>query len=498
MDKKVLSLKGITKSFPGVLALDNVSVDFYEGEVHALLGENGAGKSTLIKIISGAIVPDCGKIVIGEHEFLRMTPVVAIEKGISVIYQEFNLVESLSAAENIYMNEKFGRFVDYRKMEALAVELFKQFKLVMDPRVKIRELSPAKMQIVEIIKAISKNTRLLIMDEPTAPLSASEVEVLFEIINQLKQRNISIIYISHRMDEIFRISDKVTVMRDGCYIKTLRTADTSRDELIKLMVGRDLKESYPKRLNPPGEIALTVENLTGNGVSNISFKLRKGEILGIAGLVGSGRTELASVIFGAAKMESGCIYINGRKVKIAAPYEAIENNIGLIPEDRKNFGCLQDAEIGFNITLEILKEISHWCLVNRKEDKLRAEKFAKVLSIKAPSLKQRVRNLSGGNQQKVVLAKTLAAHSDIIIFDEPTRGIDVGAKQEIYKLMNNLAGEGKAILMISSDMEELLGMSDRVIVMCEGRLSGGVAKEDFSQEHILELASASHKRGGKL
>ncbi|NTV88754.1 MAG: sugar ABC transporter ATP-binding protein [Clostridiales bacterium] len=492
MDKKVLSIKGVSKSFPGVLALNNVSVDFHEGEVHALLGENGAGKSTLIKIIAGAIVPDRGKIEIDGQEFLHMTPGEAIKKGISVIYQEFNLVESLSAAENIYLNEKFGRFVDYGKMESNASELFKQFKLDMDPRVKIRELSPAKMQIVEIIKAISKNTRLLIMDEPTAPLSASEVEVLFDMIRQLKQRNISIIYISHRMDELFRISDKVTVMRDGCYIKTLRTSETSREELIKLMVGRDLNESYPGRRTQPGEIALTVENLTGNGVRNISFELKKGEILGIAGLVGSGRTELAMVIFGAARLEGGAVYINGRKAKISSPEDAIRNKIGLIPEDRKNFGCLQDAEVGFNITLEILKEISKLGLVNNKEDNQRSEKFARVLNIKTPSLKQRVRNLSGGNQQKVVLAKTLAAHSDILIFDEPTRGIDVGAKQEIYKLMNDLASEGKALLMISSDMEELLGMSDRVIVMCEGRLSGSLSKRDFSQERVLELASAAH------
>lgn len=489
MDKTILSLKNITKAYPGVLALNNVSIDFLEGEVHAILGENGAGKSTLIKIISGAIKPDGGKMVFTDGEYNYMTPSLSKEKGIEVIYQEFNLVEELSAAENIFLGEKMGIFCDKRKMEEEAEKIFKQFKLNLDPKALVRNLSPAKKQIVEIAKAISKNARILIMDEPSAPLSASEVEVMFDIINKIKKKNVLIIYISHRIDELFRISDRVTVMRDGQYITTLKTNETNRQELIGLMVGRKLKEDYPKRMKLAGEVALKVENLTGNGVRGISFEAKKGEILGVAGLVGSGRTEMAEVIFGAKKLEKGNIYINGERVEIKSPYDAIKHGIGLIPEDRKHLGCLQDADIEFNITLEILKNISRFLIINKEKSINITENFTKILNIKTPNIFQKVRNLSGGNQQKVVLAKTLAAESDIIIFDEPTRGIDVGSKQEIYKLMNQLADEGKAIIMITSDMEELLGMSDRIIVLSEGHFAGEVTKNKFDQKYIMELAS---------
>jgi len=330
------------------------------------------------------------------------------------------------------------------------------------------------------------------MDEPSAPLSVSEVEMMFNIIRQLKARGVTVIYISHRLEEVFRISDRVTVLRDGCYITTLNTAETSRQELIKLMVGRELKESYPARKNPPGEIALEVKHLTGNGNRDISFTARAGEILGIAGLVGAGRTELAQLIFGAVPAEKGEILISGNTAQIHSPLDAIRHKIGFLTEDRKGQGLFLEMSVKWNIIFPILKNISKYGVVDTKKEDQIAGHYKDRINIKTPSLTQKVINLSGGNQQKVVLAKALAAESDILIFDEPTRGIDVGAKQEIYHLMTELADLGKTILMISSDMEELLGMSDRIIVMCEGRLAGEVQKENFDQHYILDLASGTN------
>jgi ABC-type sugar transport system ATPase subunit len=330
------------------------------------------------------------------------------------------------------------------------------------------------------------------MDEPSAPLSVSEVEHMFEIIHQLKQKGVTIIYISHRLEEVFRISDRVSVMRDGRYVTTRLTKNTNRKELISLMVGRELKESYPSRSNPPGEIALEIRNLSGNGDEDISFSVRKGEILGISGLVGAGRTELAMLLFGAAPIEGGEIWVNGKPIKIHSPMDAIQHRIGLLPEDRKGKGLFLEMAVGWNISFPIIRRLSKYGIVDVKTENEIAEKYKQRIDIKTPSLEQRVINLSGGNQQKVVLAKSLAAESDILIFDEPTRGIDVGAKQEIYHLMCELANRGNAILMISSDMEELLGMSDRIIVLCEGKLAGEVRKEQFSQDYILDLASGMH------
>ena len=495
MDPKVvLSLENITKKYPGVLALNKVSMDFLEGEVHALLGENGAGKSTLIKAVAGAIDIDSGIIKINGQEYHRITPSLSKSLGIEVIYQEFNLVPTLSVAENIFLCEKSENSILFsaKEIEKKAVKVLDQFGVNIDPRSIVQDLSIAEQQIVEIAKAVSKNVKILIMDEPSAPLSVSEVEMMFKIINQLKMNGVTIIYISHRLEEVFQISDRVSVMRDGCYITTKNTKETNRQELINLMVGRELKESYPPRKNLPGEIALEVKNLTGNGVRNISFSVRKGEILGISGLVGAGRTELAQLIFGAAHMEQGEISINGNPVKIKSPSDAIKHRIGFLTEDRKGQGLFLEMAVKWNIVFPIIKQISKFGVVNTKKEDEIARKYKERINIKTPDLSQQVINLSGGNQQKVVLAKSLAAESDILIFDEPTRGIDVGAKQEIYHLMTELADNGIAILMISSDMEELLGMSDRIIVLCEGELVGEVQKDNFNQHYILDLASGTH------
>jgi len=495
MDAKVvLSLEKITKRYPGVLALNNVSIDFLEGEVHALLGENGAGKSTLIKAVAGAIDIDSGIIKINGQEYHKVTPSLSRSLGVEVIYQEFNLVPALSVAENIYLCEKSENSIlfNVKEMEKKAIKVLDQFGVKIDPRIMVQDLSIAEQQIVEIAKAVSKSVKILIMDEPSAPLSVSEVEMMFKIINQLKQNGVTVIYISHRLEEVFQISDRVSVMRDGCYVTTKNTKETNRQELINLMVGRELKESYPSRKNPPGEIALEVKNITGNGDRKISFSLRKGEILGISGLVGAGRTELAQLLFGAAHIEQGEILINGNPVKITSPTDAIKHRIGFLTEDRKGQGLFLEMAVKWNIVFPIGKQISKHGVVNTKKEDEIANHFKERMNIKTPSLLQQVINLSGGNQQKVVLAKSLAAESDILIFDEPTRGIDVGAKQEIYHLMTELADGGKAILMISSDMEELLGMSDRIIVLCEGELAGEVQKGQFNQNYILDLASGTN------
>jgi ribose transport system ATP-binding protein len=490
----ILSLKDLTKRYPGVLALNHVSFDLLEGEVHALLGENGAGKSTLIKAIAGAIDLDGGIITVNGQDHPKMTPHLSRSLGIEVIYQEFNLVPTMSVAENIFLGDRTGKspLVDFGTMKSKAREIFEPFNVDINPDALVRDLPPAKQQIVEIAKAVSKNVKILIMDEPSAPLSVSEVEHMFEIIRHLKQRGVTIIYISHRLEEVFRISDRVTVMRDGRYVATKLTKDTDRKELISLMVGRELKESYPSRSNPPGEIALEVKNLSGNGDKDISFSVRKGEILGISGLVGAGRTELAMLLFGAVPVEGGEIWVDGKPVQIRSPQDAIQQGIGLLTEDRKGQGLFLEMGVGWNISFPIIRKLSKYGVVNTRTENEIAEKYKQRINIKTPSLIQRVINLSGGNQQKVVLAKSLAAESDILIFDEPTRGIDVGAKQEIYNLMCELANNGIAILMISSDMEELLGMSDRIIVLCEGRLAGEVMREQFSQDYILDLASGTH------
>jgi ribose transport system ATP-binding protein len=489
MDEAVLSLEGVTKVYPGVVALKDFSLDFRPGEVHALLGENGAGKSTLIKIVAGAIEPNAGIIRIGNKPYSQLSPQQARNLGIEVIYQEFNLMPSLSAAENICYGERIGRLVNQRAMEKKAQALFDELEVSIDPRALVRDLPTSQQQIVEIAKAASRNARILIMDEPTAPLSMAEVEQLFKLIGKFKAQGTTIIYISHRIDELFTISDRVTVMRDGCFVKTLETSSTSRGELISLMVGRELKESYPERTQAPGETVFELRSVTGNGDRDISFALRRGEILGLAGLVGAGRTELAKVIVGAARLESGEMLLDGRPVAIRSPRDALAHGIGLIPENRKEEGCFLDMDVGWNVSFSSLRSILSGPLVSRRKERTLAGRFRDLMKIKTPSLDQKVKLLSGGNQQKVVLSKTLAAKSRILIFDEPTRGIDVGARQDIYRLMDDLTREGSSIIMITSDMEELLGMSDRIVVIAEGRVSGTLERAQFSQAAVLELAS---------
>jgi len=491
MGETVLSMKNITKRYPGVVALNNVSIDFEKGEVHALLGENGAGKSTLIKVLAGAIENDEGSITVDGKTYDRMTPKLSRGHGIEVIYQEYNLINSLSVAENICLGAKFGKTVDYKAMEKVARDIFEPFNIKIDPKSLVRDLSPAHQQLVEIAKAVSKKAKIIVMDEPTAQLTVAEVENLYEIIRNLKKNDVTVIYISHRLEELFTITDRVSIMRDGQYVTTVNTSETDRKSLIALMVGRELSESYPKRDCVKDEIVMEAKHIVGMKSNDISFKLKKGEILGFSGLVGAGRTELMRTIFGADKMYAGEVYLKGKKVHIKSPKQAIANGIGLIPEDRKNQGCFLRATIEWNIAITNIKKLSNGIFVDNKKVKKQAEEYRDLLNIKTPSILQNAGNLSGGNQQKVVLAKVLAGDSDIIIFDEPTRGIDVGARQEIYHLMNTLAEQGKSIIMISSDMEELLGMSDRIIVLSEGNFSGEVLKEDFSQKHILELASGN-------
>lgn len=489
----MLILKNITKTYPGVVALDDVSLSFSKGEIHALMGENGAGKSTLIKIVAGAITPDCGSITIKGNNYPKMTPSLAKEQGVAVIYQDINLVQPMSVAENIFLGKKFGKLHSPRRLRKMALQLFEEYGFDLDPDVPVMTLSPAKQQMVEICKAISNKAELMIMDEPTATLASSEVDLLFKIIAKLKSDGVTVIYISHRIDEVFAISDRISILRDGKSIATINTAETNRDELISYMVGRKLENTHPPRDYKGGEVVLRAENLSGNSVENISFELHKGEILGFAGLVGSGRTETAELITGSKKISSGNVYVNGAKVSLGSPSAAIAHGIGLIPEDRKRDGVIMHNSVMFNETLICTDQYCTAGVINKKKRVKIAENFKDALRIKVPNINQSVGNLSGGNQQKVVVAKTLAADLDIIFFDEPTKGIDVGAKQEIYQLMNDMTAQGKSIVMISSDMEEILGMSDRIVVLCEGRVSGELTRDEFSQERVLRLASGLGK-----
>lgn len=488
----ILTLKNVTKEYPGVVALDHMNLEVYPGEVHALMGENGAGKSTLIKVVSGAIKPNGGTILYERKEYTSMTPALSKKLGIGVIYQEFNLVPDLSVAENIFLGQKLttGFTINRKLMNQKAKELMDSFGIDIDVTKEVKSLTVAYQQLVEITKTISSNVKVLIMDEPSAPLTNREIDAMFGIVRKLKEQGVAIIYISHRMEEIFALADRITVMRDGKYVGTKMVSEIDNNGLIKMMVGRDLDEQYPTAEKEIGEVALEVEHLSTEALlKDISFQVHKGEILGLAGLVGAGRTETARAIFGADPKSSGEIKIHGKKVSIHNPKDAIKDGIALIPEDRKKHGALLDMTIRDNISFIAVKSISKAGFVDRNADKNMAQKYIKELAIKTPSMEQLTRNLSGGNQQKVVLAKSLASNSDIIIFDEPTRGIDVGAKKEIYVLMNELAKKGMAIIMISSEMQELLGMSDRIIVMHEGEMMGELKKEDATQEKILELAS---------
>lgn len=491
MGESILELKGIKKVYPGVIALDDVSIEFIKGEIHAIVGENGAGKSTLIKTITGAIEPTEGTIVFGGREYGKLNPIQAIEMGIGAVYQEFNLIPYLSVAENIFYGReiKQGLFYDMNTMCEETDRIMKTLGIKVDPRARVKDLTVAYQQIVEIAKSVSRDVKVLILDEPSAPLTNAEIQAMFKIIRSLKEKGVTIIYISHRLEEIFELSDRVTVMRDSRYILTMNTKDTDRQCLISLMVGRELMDDYPCRASDSGENILEVKGMSTLYVHNIDFELKKGEILGFAGLVGAGRTEVMRAVFGADPVLEGEIRLQGKKVTIRSPQDAIRHGIGLIPEDRKHQGVLLGMSIKNNITLSSLKAVATMGYIDRKKEKRKLEQLKESLRIKTPSLEQLVKNLSGGNQQKVVLAKWLATNCQILIFDEPTRGIDIGAKQEIYKLMRDLVSGGKSIIMISSEMPELLGMSDRIIVMHEGRIVGEVSRCEATQERILDMAS---------
>ena len=493
MSDNILELKHITKLYPGVVALNDVSLEVRRGEILALVGENGAGKSTLIKTCSGAITPTQGEIVINGKSFTGMTPQTSEQNGIGVIYQEFNLVGDLSVAENIFLGRAIrkGMVIDLKAMERESKKILDSLNIKINPKTLVKTLSVGYQQMVEIAKAVSQNAKLLIMDEPSAPLTSAEVEAMFAIVDKLKAGGVSIIYISHRLDEIFRLADRITILRDGQYVTTLNTDETNKDELVKYMVGRQLTEVYPKRdeICVKDEVIFEAVNVSGNGDKNISFKIHRGEVLGLGGLVGAGRTEFAELMFGMRPKTAGKFIFKGKEISPKTPKDAIELGIGLVPEDRKKEGALLGMSIRCNINMPIYQRISKGTVINEKKEEEIAQTYRKEISIKTPTLDQLVKNLSGGNQQKVILAKWLAADSELLIFDEPTRGIDVGAKQEIYTLINHLVEQGKTVLMISSEMQELMGMSDRILILAEGNMTGELNKSEFNQERIMQLAS---------
>lgn len=493
----IVELKNITKTYPGVVALNDVSLGFKPGEVHAICGENGAGKSTLIKVMAGAATPEEGEIFVNGEKITAMDPGLSRQLGIEVIYQELILAPHVSVAENIYMGTRFGKsiVVDWNTMNEKAQSILDSMDITAFKATDIVEnLKTANRQLVAIAKAILMNVKFLIMDEPTAPLGEHEVQVLLRIVKELKKKGVTIVYVSHRLDEVFEISDRVSVFRNGQWIKTMNTCDTDKNELIKLMVGRDIGSTYPERNSKIGDVVLEAKNIVAEGVKNVSFSVRAGEVLGIGGLVGSGRSELVNTIFGAQKMQSGEIFIKGKKVDINSPSKAIENGIGLIPEDRKLHGLMLEKDVGFNLSICILETISKYCVVDFKTEEQKQREIIERLRIKLPHAGVLAKTLSGGNQQKVVLAKWLLAEADVLIFDEPTRGVDVGAKQEIYQLINELTDKGMAVIMVSSDMEELMGVPDRIIVLHEGECTGGLDKKDFSQVEILKLASGIQEK----
>lgn len=486
-----LQMTGIRKAFPGVIALDGVDLEVAKGEVHILLGENGAGKSTLMKILSGAYQKDSGSIAVAGQLTEIRSPRHARDLGISIIYQELNLVPHLSAAENIFLGRELKLLpgiVDHRSMYAQSGEILKGLGVDFDPRSLVRELSVAEQQMVEIAKAVSLDANVLIMDEPTSALTEKEIAELFARIRKLKSDGVSIIYISHRMEELFEIGDRVTVLRDGRLVGTRRIDEVSKPELIRMMVNRELTQQFPKVTAPVGAEALRLERLTTESVNNISLTLREGEVLGIAGLLGSGRSELARAIFGLEKIKSGSIYVKGQPTKIGSPRQAINLGIGFLTEDRKGQGLVLPLSTQENICLPSIERFSHLGVVSVAEEQQATTKYLKELRIKATGPRQKVINLSGGNQQKVVLSKWLCCRGNILIFDEPTRGIDVGSKAEIYQLMNHLTAEGAAIIMISSDLPEVLGMSDRILVMHQGTINGEFTAADATQEKILQSA----------
>ena len=496
MAESLVSMEGIDKRFPGVHALDGAAFELLPGEVHALLGENGAGKSTLMKILCGVYQPDGGTIRVKGREVHIPNPRAAQELGISIIHQELNLMPHLTVAQNIFIGrEARGRipfFLDDGKLNDRARELFERLHLDLDPRARVGSLTVARQQMVEIAKAISFDSDVLVMDEPTAALTDTEIEELFRVVRKLREHGVGIVHISHRLEEMKQIADRVTVMRDGRYIATLPIAEAPISTIINLMVGRTIYEEAPSvPTSQEQDVVLEVRGLRrGRMVRDVAFTLHRGEILGVAGLVGAGRTEVARAIFGADPLEAGEVFVHGRKVEIRSPADAVRAGIGYLSEDRKRFGLAITMDVETNIVIASIRRFLVFLgQVNTRATRATAQQFVERLNIKTPSIRQRVRNLSGGNQQKVIIGKWLAADTDILIFDEPTRGIDVGAKSEIYHLLNELAAQGKAIVMISSELPEVLRMSHRIIVMCEGRVTGELNGRDATQEAIMTYAT---------
>jgi ribose transport system ATP-binding protein len=489
-----LQLQAIVKRFPGVFALNDVGLDVVPGEVHALLGENGAGKSTLIKVISGVYRPDAGTIQVDGRPVDIRTPHDAQALGISTIYQEFTLAPDMTVAENIFLGReplamRALSIVDRKALVRQTRDVLDSLDLQLDPEAIVKHLGVAQQQMVEIAKALSLDARLIIMDEPTATLTSHEIDRLFDAIARLKQRKVALIYVSHRLDEVKAVCDRATILRDGTFVATVPVASTTIDEMVRLMVGRDLKDKFPKVKSEPREEVLRVEQLTRKGeLHGVSFYVRRGEIVGIAGLVGSKRTETARAIFGADPIDSGRILLRGKPVNVRTPGDAIEHGIALVPEDRKRHGIFATLSVWENVVLSALRRFSRKGILDVRREKQRAQEFVASLRITTSDLDKRVRDLSGGNQQKVVIAKWLNTNAEVFLFDEQTRGIDVGGKIEVYRLMGELISRGAAIVMISSELPEILGLSDRILVMREGRICGEFDRADATEEKILNCA----------
>ncbi len=500
MSEYVLEMTGVCKSFPGVKALDHAQLKLRPGKVHALMGENGAGKSTLMKCMFGIYKMDEGQIKIDGEPVVIQDPMDALHKGIAMVHQELQPIPARTVGENIFLGryplkKLFGfiPFIDHKKMYADTAELLKKVHMNFDPKQKVGELSVSQMQSVEIAKAVSANCRVLILDEPTSSLTSNEVEALFRIIEDLKAENVAIVYISHKMDEILRIGDDVTIMRDGKYIGTWEAKDLTVDKIITQMVGRELTNLYPPRENVPGEVVFEVKDFTSinpRSFRDINFQLRKGEILGVGGLVGAQRTELMEGIFGIRSHSKGQIFYKGKEMKISRPKDAIDQGIALLTEDRRGSGIMGVLSVADNISISSLNNyLDFGFLINGKKVENLVQENVRKMNIKTPSSKTQIKSLSGGNQQKVLIGRWLANAPDVLILDEPTRGIDVGAKYEIYCIIAELAKAGKSIIMISSEMSELIGMSDRIMVMCDGRLTGFVDGKDATQENIMAYAT---------
>lgn len=499
VEDTILELRDITKTFPGVRALDGVRFELRRGEIHALMGENGAGKSTLIKVITGVYQPDSGEILLDGKPTAIRGPLDSQRLGIAAVYQHVTCYPDLSVTENIFIgHEKVGlltRKIDWKGLHSEAAELLESLDADFAPRAIMGSLSVAQQQIVEIAKALSTKARIIIMDEPTAPLTKRESEDLYRIVETLRDRGVSIIFISHRLEDMYRLAGRVTVFRDARYVGTWKTAEISRDDLIVAMVGRSITQLFPKRKAAIGEEVLRVENLSRTGYfKDVSFSVRKGEILAMTGLVGAGRTEVCEAIYGITKADSGRVFLDGKELRAAHPSEALKRGLGYLPEDRLKQGLVLEWAIATNVTLPSLERFSKLGWMNRRREDFRAKELAERLEVKANSVHDLVATLSGGNQQKVIVAKLLTGDMKVIILDEPTKGVDVGAKTAIFEIMNELAEAGYGIIMVSSEMAEVLGMSDRIVVMRDGRVSAIIDTVDATQENILSAAMAATEK----